>query len=84
MHPQRANNQLQGLDRRALTVGRSHIRSPQPTWSPALALFHQLWIYMVRKKHSGKADQSWIYMVRKKHLGKVDQSTLVSGGTEHA
>ena len=46
----------------------SHIRSPQPNWKPPLAPFHKLWIYMVDKKHSGKADQS----------------TLVSGGSEHA
>ena len=30
--------------------------------------FHQLWIYIVSKKHSGKADQL----------------TLASGGTKHA
>ena len=68
MHPQRANIPLQGLDRRALTVGAISGPGPQPTWSPPLAPFHQLWICMVSKKHSGKADQS----------------TLASGGTEHA
>ena len=54
--------------RQMCTDSGSHIRSPQPTWSPPLALFHQSWIYMVGKKHSGKADQS----------------TLASGGSEHA
>ena len=68
MHPQRANIPLQGLDRRALADSGSHIRSPQPTWNPPLASFHQSWIYMVGKKHSGKADQS----------------TLASGDSEHA
>ena len=70
MHPQRANIPLQGLDRRAVscTDSGSHIRSPQPTWSPPLAPFHQSWNYMVGKKHSGKADQS----------------TLASGDSEHA
>ena len=63
MHPQRANIPLQGLDRCALTVGaisglHSQIGAP----------FHQ----------------SWIYMVGKKHFGKADQSTLASGGSEHA
>ena len=31
----------------------SHIRSLQPNWSTPLAPFHQAWIYMVGKKHSG-------------------------------
>ena len=68
MHPQRGNIPLQGLDRCALTVHGNHIRCPQPTWSPPLTPFHQLYIYMVGKKHSGKADQS----------------TLASGRNEHA
>ena len=46
----------------------SRIRSPQPNWSPPIAPFHQLWIYMVGKKYSGKADQS----------------SLASGGSKHA
>ena len=54
--------------RQTCTDSGSHIKSPQPTWSPPLAPFHQSWIYMVSKKHSGKADQS----------------TLASGGSEHA
>ena len=54
--------------RQTCTDSGSHIRSPQPTWSPPLAPFHQSWIYIVGKKHSGKADQS----------------TLASGGSEHA
>ena len=54
--------------RQTCTDSGSHIRSPQPTWSPPLAPFHQSWIYMVGKRHSGKADQS----------------TLASGGSEHA
>ena len=54
--------------RQTCTDSGSHIRSPQPTWWPPLAPFHQSWIYMVGKKHSGKADQS----------------TLASGGSEHA
>ena len=47
----------------------SHITSPLPNWSPPWPLvpFHQLWIYMVRKKHSGEADQL----------------TLPNGGSEH-
>ena len=43
--------------RRTCTDGGSHIRSPLPSWSPPLAPFHQSWIYMVGKKHSGKVDQ---------------------------
>ena len=53
--------------RQTCTDSGSHIRSPQPTWSPPLAPFHQSWIYTVGKKHSGKADQS----------------TLASGGSAH-
>ena len=44
--------------RQTCTDSGSHIRSPQPTWGPPLAPFHQSWIYVVSKKHSGKADQS--------------------------
>ena len=66
MHPQWANIPLQGLDRRALTVGVISGPHSQPG-ALLLAPFHQLWIYMVGKKHSGKADQS----------------TLASGGSEH-
>ena len=36
----------------------SYIRSPLSNWSPLLVPFHQLWIYMVSKQHSGKADHS--------------------------
>ena len=54
--------------RQTCTDSGSHIRSPQPTWSPPLVPFHQSWIYMVGKRHSGKADQL----------------TLASGGSEHA
>ena len=56
MHPQRTNIPLQGLDKRALTVGA--ISGPHSQRSPPLAPFHQSWIYMVDKKPSGKADQS--------------------------
>ena len=63
MHPQRTNIPLQGLDRRGLTVGA--ISGPH---RPPFVPFHQSWIYMVGKRHSGKADQS----------------TLASGGSEHA
>ena len=35
----------------------SNIRSPLLNWSPQLVPFHQSWIYMVGRKHSGKADQ---------------------------
>ena len=66
MHPQRANIPLQGLDRRTLTVG--HIRFVQLHWSPPLVPFHQ----------------SWIYIIGKKHFGKANQSILPSGGSEHA
>ena len=45
----------------------SLVRSPLPNWSPPLVPFHQLWVYMISKRHSGKADQS----------------TLASGGSEH-
>ena len=31
--------------------------APLPNWGPPLVPFHQLWIYMVGKKHAGKADQ---------------------------
>ena len=54
--------------RQTCTDSGSHIRSPQPTWSPPLVPLHQSWIYKVGKKHSGKADQS----------------TLASGGSAHA
>ena len=54
--------------RQTCTDNGSHIRSPQPNWRPSLVPFHQLWIYMVSKKHPGKADQS----------------TLASGGSGHA
>ena len=64
MHPQRANIALQGLDRRALTVGA--ISGPHS--QPEALLWRQSWIYVVGKKHSGKADQS----------------TLATGGSEHA
>ena len=67
MHPQRANIPLQGLDRRALTVGAVSGPHSQPG-----AL---LWCHF---------HQSRIYMVGKKHSGKADQSTLASGGSEHA
>ena len=30
----------------------SHIGSPLQNWSPPLVPFHQLWIYMVKRKHS--------------------------------
>ena len=66
MHPQRANIPLQGLDRCALTVGAISGLQSQP--GAPLVPFHQSWIYMVGRKHSGKADQS----------------TLASGGSEHA
>ena len=56
MHPQRAGIPLQGLDRHALTVG--SISGPHSQIAGHLAPFHQSWIYMVNKKHSGKADQS--------------------------
>ena len=46
----------------------SDIRFPLPNLSPPLVPFHQSWIYMARKKHSGEADQL----------------TLASGGSEHA
>ena len=46
----------------------SDIRSPLPSWSRPLAPFHQLWIYIVRRKHSGEANQL----------------TLASGVSEHA
>ena len=36
----------------------SHIRSPLPNWNPQLAPVNQLWIDMIIKKQSGKADQS--------------------------
>ena len=44
------------------------ISGPLPNESPPLVLFHQ----------------SWIYMVSKKHCGKANHSTLASGGSEHA
>ena len=63
MYPQRANIAVQGLDRCVLIVGAiSGPHCPLP-----LVPFHQSWIYIVGKKHSGKADQS----------------TLASGGSEH-
>ena len=69
MYPQWANIPLQGLDRCALTV--DTISGPRCQTgrirSHPLVSFHPLWIYMVSKKHSGKADQL----------------TLASGGSEH-
>ena len=67
MHPQRANIPLQGLDRRALTVEAISGPHSQPGALLWHAPFHHSWIYMVGKKHSGKADQF----------------TLASGGSEH-
>ena len=46
----------------------SSIRSPLLNWSPPFVQFHQLLIYMIRKKHSEETDQL----------------TLASGGSEHA
>ena len=43
--------------RQMWTNSGSHIRSPLSNWSCSLMPFHQLWINMVYKKHSGKADQ---------------------------
>ena len=54
--------------RQTCTDSGSHIRSLLANWSLPLALFHELWICIVSKQHSGKADQS----------------TLASGGGEHA
>ena len=71
MDPQGANIPLQGLDRRALTVGAisgPHNQLGALHWGPPLAPFHQSWNYMVSKRHSGKADQL----------------TVASGGFEHA
>ena len=50
---------MQGLYRQTCTDSGNLIRSPQPTcnWSPPLAPFHQSWIYIIGKKHSGKAYQ---------------------------
>ena len=72
MYPQRADTLLQRLDRCALTV--EAISGPccqigaLPNWNPPLVPFHQLWIHMIGKRHSVKADQS----------------TLASGDSEHA
>ena len=66
MYPQRANIAVQGLHTQMCADSGSHIRSPLPL--PPLVPFHHSWIYIVGKKHSGKADQS----------------TLASGGSEHA
>ena len=66
MYPQRAKSPLQGLDRCALTVGTilgPHCHTGALHWP-----FHQLWIYMISKKHSGEADQS----------------TLANGDSEYA
>ena len=46
----------------------SDIRATLPNRNLPLVPFHQLWIYMVRKKHSGEAVQL----------------TLANGGSEHA
>ena len=53
--------------RQTCTDSGSHIRSTLPNWSPPLAPFHQLQIYMAGKKHPEKADQS----------------TLASGGSKY-
>ena len=57
MHPQRANIPLQGLDRRALTVGAISGPHSQPR---ALLWRHftNRGFTWLAKKHSGKADQS--------------------------
>ena len=75
MYPQRAIIPLQGLDRCALTVGA--ISGPTAKLEASLVTFHQLWIYMVGKKYSEKADQLTF-------SGKADQLILASGGSEHA
>ena len=67
MHPQRANIPLQGLDRRALTVGAIS--------GPHSQLGALLWCHFTK---------SGIYMIGKKHSGKADHSTLASGGSEYA
>ena len=68
MHLQRDSIPLQGLDRCALTVRAIIIYQVRTAkFEASLAPFHQLWIYMVSKKYSGK----------------VDQSTLASGGSEY-
>ena len=69
MYPQRANIPIYKAYRQMYTDSGNHIRSPLPNWSPPLVPFHQSWIYMVGKKHSGKT---------------VDQSTLASGGSDYA
>ena len=45
------------MHRQTYTNSGSHIMSAVPNWSPLLVPFYKLWIYMVGKKHSGKADQ---------------------------
>ena len=49
----------------------SNIRSPQPNWSPSMMTFHQSWIYMVGKKHSGKANQLTLAISGSEHAGAI-------------
>ena len=68
MQPQKANIPLQGLDRRALTVGA--ISGPH-SQNGAL-----LWHHFT--------SHGFTWLALKKHSGKADQSTLASRGSEHA
>ena len=67
MHPQYTNIPLPGLDRCALTVGAMS--------GPTAKL---------KASFGAISTQSWIYMVKKKHSGKAEQLTLASGGSENA
>ena len=80
MYPQRANIPLQGLQRRALTVGvisgphcqnGAQYQVPTAKMEPSTVVpFHQSWIYMFDKKL--------------KHSEKAMQLTLAIGGSDHA
>ena len=69
MHPQRANIPLQGLDRHALTVGAIS--------DPHSQLGALLW------HHFTSRGFIYVYMVGKKYSGKADRLTLASEGSEH-
>ena len=68
MHPQRANIPLQGLDRRALTVGAISGPHSQPGTL--------LWRHFTSRGFTRSAKSI--------PAGKADQSTLASGGSAHA
>ena len=65
MHPQRANIPLEGLDRRALTVGALQV--PTANLEPSFGAISPVVDLHGQQKHSGKADQSTLANGGSKH-----------------